>query len=203
MVIWEMFWPSRHGSPRRTSGEGKPLTLGQNRDLSGYNILAMGIWYEAMMRWVGPASKVVAMTKVWVQQRTDEKGDTHVIRVPDHADILCEMACGAQVHMRFSTVTGLAPGSEVWLFGSQGTLRLEGPPSLTLYGARRGDSHLQEIPIPSEKQGKWRVEEEFINAIRGKEEVTRTPFEVGVQYMEFTEAVTRSAQTGKAICLPL
>ena len=180
-----------------------PLHWRQNRDLSGYNILAMGIWYEAMMRWVGPASKVVAMTKVWVQQRRDEKDNMHVISVPDHADILCEMACGAQVHMRCSAVTGLAPGSEVWLFGSQGTLRLEGPPSLTLYGGRRGEGHLQEIPIPPGKQGRWRVEEEFINAIRGKEIVTRTPFEVGVQYMEFTEAVTRSAQTGEAICLPL
>ena len=47
------------------------------------------------------------------------------------------------------------------------------------------------------------MEEEFVNAIRGKEKVTRTSFEVGVQYMEFTEAVTRSAQTGRAIALPL
>jgi predicted dehydrogenase len=47
------------------------------------------------------------------------------------------------------------------------------------------------------------VEEEFISAIRGREPVTRTPFNVGVHYMEFTEAVTRSAQTGQAISLPL
>ena len=176
-----------------------PLHWRQDRGLSGYNILAMGIWYDAMMRWVGPASKVMAMTKVAVQKRHNENGDLQVVTVPDHVDILCEMASGAQTNMRFSVVTGLAPGSEVWLFGSEGTLRLEGPPSLTLYGGRRGDSQLTEIPIPPEKQGRWRVEEEFINAIRGKEKVTRTPFEVGVQYMEFTEAVTRSAQTGQAI----
>ena len=102
-----------------------------------------------------------------------------------------------------SPVTGLAPAAEAWLFGSEGTLRLEGPPSLALHGGRRGDSQLTEISIPSEQQGRWRVEEEFINAIRGKEKVTRTPFEVGVQYMEFTEAVTHSAQTGQAVPLPL
>ena len=180
-----------------------PFHWRQSRELSGYNILTMGIWYEALMRWVGPASRVMAMTKLCVWSRRDEHGDPRSVTVPDHVDILCEMACGAQAHMRFSSVTGLAPGSEVWLFGSDGTLRLEGPPSLTLYGGRRGDGQLAEIPIPPEKQDGWRVEEEFVNAIRGKEIVTRTPFEVGVHYMEFTDAVTRSAQTGQVMPLPL
>ena len=180
-----------------------PLQWRQNWDLSGYNILNMGIWYEPLLRWVGPASRVMALTRVWAQKRQDENGDMRSVTVPDHVDILCEMSCGAQAHLRFSAVTGLAPDGEVWLYGSEGTLRLDGPPALTLFGGRRGDSQLTEIPVPSEKQGKWRVEEEFINAIRGKEKVTHTPFEVGVQYMEFTEAVTRSAQTGQAISLPL
>jgi hypothetical protein len=35
------------------------------------------------------------------------------------------------------------------------------------------------------------------------EKVTRTRFEDGVRYMEFTEAVTRSAQSGQAVNLPL
>ena len=180
-----------------------PLHWRHNRELSGYNVLTLGVWYEAMMRWVGPASKVMAMTKVFVQRRRDEKGDLQWSTVPDHVDILCEMASGAQAHMRFSAVTGLAPGSEVWLFGSEGTIRLEGPPSFTLYGGRRGENQLTEIAVPQEKQGEWRVEEEFINAIRGKEQVKHTTFEIGVQYMEFTEAVTRSAQTGQVIPLPL
>ena len=40
-----------------------PLHWRHDRNLSGYNILSMGIWYEAMMRWVGPATRVMAMTK--------------------------------------------------------------------------------------------------------------------------------------------
>ena len=32
-----------------------PLHWRHNRDLSGNNIMTMGIWYEAMMRWFGPA----------------------------------------------------------------------------------------------------------------------------------------------------
>ncbi len=189
--------------PKAFADYDSPLHWRQNRDISGYNIMQMGIWYEGIVRWTGPASKVMAMTKVYIQNRKDENGVVRAVTVPDHVNIMCEMANGAQAHLSFSSVTGHGRGIEVWLFGSEGTLRMEGPTPLTLYGGRRGDEQLSEIVIPLEKQGGWRVEEEFINAIRGKEPVTHTTFEEGVHYMEFTEAVTRSAQTGKAIALPL
>ena len=180
-----------------------PLHWRQDMTVSGYNVMGMGIWYETIMRYVGPASKVMAMTKVSVQQRRDENGEMRAVSVPDHVNVLCEMACGAQADLSWTSVAGLQTGTDLWLFGSEGTLHFNGPPIATLYGGRRGDTELKEIPIPEEKRGAWRVEEEFINAIRGEEKVTRTPFDVGVQYMEFTEAVARSAQTGQAISLPL
>ena len=179
-----------------------PLTWRQDRDLSGYNIMMMGVWYEALLRWIGPATRVMAMTKTAVTLRRDAQGLPRAVSIPDHVDILCQMACGAQAHMRFSAVTGLAPGGEVWLYGSHGTLKLDAD-TARLYGGRSGDRELAEIVVPPEKQGHWRVEEEFINAIRGIEPVTHTTFEAGVKYMEFTEAVTRSAQSGEAVSLPL
>ena len=98
-------------------------------------------------------------------------------------------------------MTGLAPGNDVWIYGAEGTLRLDS--GLNVWGGKRGEHQLTEIPNPSEGQAYWRVEEEFCRAIRGQERITRTPFDVGVHYMEFTEAVTRSAQTGQAVGLPL
>ena len=178
-----------------------PLHWRQNRDISGFNILNMGIWYEAMIRWVGRATRVMAMGKVNVPYRRDEEGTIHSVTIPDHVDILCELANGAQAHLKFSAATGLSTGNEVWLYGSEGTIRLDH--RLNIYAGKRGDHALAEVPVPEEKQGFWRVEEEFVNAIRGNEEVTRTPFEVGVHYMEWTEAVSRSAQTGQAVSLPL
>ena len=47
------------------------------------------------------------------------------------------------------------------------------------------------------------MEDEFIGAIRGEEQIKLTSFEDGVKYMEFTEAVTRSAQSREAVSLPL
>jgi predicted dehydrogenase len=120
------------------------------------------------------------------------------------------MASGPVAHLRFTEVVGLMPAAQAMLFGSEGTLRVdiamspkEGNPDCSLYGGRSGDSELTEIDVLPEKAGDWRVEEEFVNAIRGVEQVTHTTFEDGVRYMEFTEAVTRSAQTGMKVPLPL
>ena len=180
---------------------GGPLHWRHNRDLSGYNILTMGIWYEGMIRWVGRATKVMAMTKVNASYKLDENGSRVGITIPDHVDVICQLANGAQAHIRVSAVTGLSPGNDIWLYGSEGTLHLDG--KLNLSGGKRGDSQLTEIPNPPEGQYAWRVEQEFIGAIRGEEPIVHTPFDVGLHYMEFTEAVTRSAQSGQAISLPL
>ena len=180
---------------------GGPLHWRHNRDLSGYNILTMGIWYEGMIRWVGRATKVMAMTKVNASYKLDENGSRVGVTIPDHVDVICQLANGAQAHIRVSAVTGLSPGNDIWLYGSEGTLHLDG--KLNLSGGKRGDSQLTEIPNPPEGQYAWRVEQEFIGAIRGEEPIVHTPFDVGLHYMEFTEAVTRSAQSGQAISLPL
>jgi len=175
-----------------------PMHWRQDISLSGHNILNMGIWYEAMMRWLGPAQRVTAMSKVAVPHRKDAAGASHEVRVPDHVDILAQFRGGAVAHLRFSSVTGLAPASEAWIFGREGTLRLEAD-TLRLTGGRRGESALREIPVPPKTRIGWRVEEEFVNAIRGREKIARTSFEDGVRYMEFTDAVTRSAESGQSV----
>src|SRR5438094_945412 len=68
-----------------------------------------------------------------------------------------------------------------------------------LSGARRGDKELREIPIPAERRIGWRVEEEFVNAVRGREKVALTTFDDGVRYMEFTDAVAQSLAQGRSV----
>jgi len=181
-----------------------PITWRQDIDKSGLNSLMMGIWYETVARWIGHASAVTAMSKIFVKQRNHITSNTNKsIHVPDHVDVIADMACGAQAHFQFSAVTGL-PGfsSGIWLFGSEGTLHLDGNLKKLFFG-KRGDSKLVEVKIAEKDKGQWRVEEEFINAIRGREEVQLTTFNKGVKYMEFTEAVSLSAATGNRVNLPL
>jgi predicted dehydrogenase len=175
-----------------------PLHWRQDYDLSGLNIMTMGIWYEALIRWVGTATTVMAMGQTFAKMRKDESGLLRAVRVPEHIDIIGEMACGAQLHMQISAVAGLAGAPRVSLYGSQGTLMFT---QNKLYGGQKSDKELSEIDIPQELQGSWRVEEEFINAIRGQEEITHTSFEDGVKYMEFTEAVNQSMASGMAVAI--
>ena len=177
-----------------------PLQWRQDFDLSGLNIMSMGIWYEALIRWVGEATRIMAMGKTFVKMRPDADGVMRSVRIPEHIDVVGDLECGAQLHIQVSNVAGLAGAPEVYVFGSNGTLQFSGN---RLYGGQKGDAELTEIDIPESEAGAWRVEEEFVNAIRGEEVITHTDFETGVKYMEFTEAVTLSMQSGNTITLPL
>ena len=183
-----------------------PFHWRMNRDYSGMNIMSMGIWYECISRWVGPATAVMARTRVAVPYRLDqERGERRSIAVPDHVEVLADLASGAIARLHWSSVCGFMPGPEVWLYGSEGTLRLEqrGRDDLALSGGKRGDKQMAAIAIPPHKTYRWRVEEEFIGAIRGQEEVRRTSFMDAVKYMEFTEAVHISSREGRRVYLPL
>ena len=172
-----------------------------DQQFSGYNILNIGASYESMMRWLGRATRVVAMSKIHVPYRRNSRGERTPATLPDHVDIIYELTDGAQVHMRASETTGLSTGTQTWIHGSEGTIHVDR--RQRIFAGRRGATELTEIPNPRDEQAYYRVEEEFTNAIRGIEEVTMAPFETGVHYMEWTEAVHRSSQTGQTVSLPL
>lgn len=177
------------------------------REYSGNNIMTMGIWYEALLRWLGPLKWLRAGAQTAIKHRKDETGRNRTITIPDHVEIIGEMAAGGMAHLSFSAVTGFAPGDDVWIHGTEGTLHLHAAPSgengLSLEAGKKGDAAMSPVEIPPAKRGRWRVEEEFINAIRGQEEVSHTTFEDGVAYMEFTDAVRIAWRSGETVHLPL
>lgn len=180
-----------------------PMNFRTDRDVSGVNTLVLGIYYESLMRWIGPASAVTARTRTAVSYRQDPTtGQRRAVQVPDHLEVLLDLPEGALGHMHVSAVAGLMPGPEIWLFGSRGTLRFE-QSGERLSGASRSDTELQPIEIAPEQRGSWRVEEDFVRAIRGEQPVRLTTFADGVRYMEFTEAVHTSSAEGRTVHLPL
>jgi predicted dehydrogenase len=172
-----------------------------SQEFSGLNVMNLGSTYESTMRWLGRASRVMAMAKVHVPYRRAANGQRASATLPDHVDVLYELVNGAQVHMRFSETTGLSSGNQTWIHGADGTLHVDD--RQTVHGGKRGEAALREIPNPPEGQAVSRVEAEFVGAIRGLEPVTMNTFEIGAHYMEWTEAVHRSAATGQAVHLPL
>lgn len=168
----------------------------QNIAFSGCNILSLGIWYEAVMRWIGPATSVQAAGKIFTDRRNDRDGNSLTVEIPEHLDIVADMECGAQLSMNLSQVTGLAGPGKVSIFGSNGTIVFENDKLLIGY---KGTEQLIPYQQPTEENQPWRVEEEFINAIRGKEQIRLTTFTDGLRYMKFTEAVAQSLKAGELV----
>ena len=82
-----------------------PLHWRQNRDFSGHNIMALGIWYEQMARWVGHASSAFAVGQVVVKHRRDEGGARLSITIPDHVDVTGQLQQGGQYRLLLSSGT--------------------------------------------------------------------------------------------------
>jgi predicted dehydrogenase len=181
-----------------------PLAWRQVAELSGLNMLTLGIVHETLLRWVAAPVSVMAQVHAFTHERRDPATGMSVrVGTPDSVQALTVLESGARAIYHVSGITQFGPGSQIHLYGSEGTLKYELSPQDRLWGARRGETQLREIPVPAEEAYGWHVEEEFVAAIRGQRPVQFTDFATGVHYMEFTEAVARSAASGQAVELPL
>ena len=179
-----------------------PLQWRQMAELSGVNMLSLGILHETLMRWVPAPIRVFAKSHAFTRERLEPAtGIVRSVGTPDSVHVLTDLPGGAQGLYHFSGVTRFGPGSHIHLYGSEGTLKYELLPHDRLIGARRGEMDLHEIEVPPEKVSCWRVEAEFIDAIRGRGKIELTDFATGLSYMQFTEAVAQSAKTGNSISL--
>jgi len=180
-----------------------PLHWRQDERLSGLNVLELGIFNETIQRWLGDTASVMASTRVFTGERADSRsGEARQVTVPDSLTVLSELECGTHAVYHMSGVAHAAGEARIEIYGSEGTLvYLPGPDSIL--GARRPEGELGEIPVPPAEAFEWTVERDFIASIREGKPVGLTSFEDGVKYMEFTEAVHRSARSGAKVALPL
>jgi predicted dehydrogenase len=192
-----------------------PLHWRQDATLSGYNALTLGIFHETLLRWLPQPVRVVARAQTFTPTRIDPaSGARRAVGTPDSLQVLAELPAtehgpGAAVCYQFSGVTPYGQEGRIELRGTGGVLsydliadRIRGA-SRVLGTAPGFREELTEVPIPQEKRGGWRVEADFVDSIRQGSPVRFTSFTTGVDYMEFTEAVARSASAGRPVTLPL
>lgn len=178
-----------------------PLHWRQRSDLSGMNVLTLGILNETVQRWFGIARSVVAHSQCFVPRRIDPAtGLLQDADVPDSVAVIAQQAIGATCVYHVSGVAYHAGAMRIEAYGSDGTLVYD-LASDEILGAKAGESVLAPISIPPEEAGRWQVEEDFIAAIREGRPITHTSFVDGVKYMRFTEAVHRSAAEGRRVTL--
>lgn len=184
-----------------------PLSWRQDGALSGFNMLQLGILHETLARWVPPPVRVLAQVHAFIPTRIDpESGVRRPVGTPDSVQVAAVLENGARVSYHLSGVTPYGQTLEIRLFGAEGMLRYDLKAD-RLYGTSKKSAvqsgDLEEIPIPPDKARDWRVEAEFVDAIRTGSPIRFTDFASGVAYMEFTEAVARSAQRNEPVELPL
>ncbi len=178
-----------------------PIRWRQQRELSGNNIMSMGIFNETLRRYAGHEQSVMAHGKIFIGDRKNaDTGDTSSADIPDSLGILSEHENGAIAVYHFSSVARLGRNASFEFYGTKGSFKLEAGRG---WIALEGDKEFRELEVATERQGGWRVEQEFVDAVRDGKPVTHTSFEDGVKYMEFTEAVQLSLREGRRIDLPL
>ena len=176
---------------------GNGLHWRRNKKFSGMNIMVLGILYESLLRWLPKARWVRANGKIFNNTALDlDTGKPVKVEIPDYLSVQTELENGMAGSFLISEAGKHAAPPSIHIFGDRGTLKIELKADSRLWRGSNEDDALTEVIPTLSKKGSWRVEEEFICAIRNQEEVKLTPFSTGVEYMRFTEAVYHSCQNG-------
>ena len=175
-----------------------PIHWRQRRELSGDNIMSMGILNETVRRYAGHDRSLTAQGQTFVDQRSDADGGTATVDIPDSLGIVSKLENGATAVYHISSVAGRGRGGSIEMHGTKGAFRLDGGKAYFALG----ESEFSELQVDSAKKWGWTVEADFVDSIRDGKPVTHTSFEDGVKYMAFTDAVQTSLRDGRRVDLP-
>src|ERR1700719_2140722 len=94
-----------------------PAHWRQRIEISGLNVMTLGIYVEVLQRWLGEITAVFARGKTInpVRQGYD-------VAIPDLLTVLCTFANGAEGVLEFSGINAHAAGDRLEIYGSLGTL---------------------------------------------------------------------------------
>jgi predicted dehydrogenase len=164
-----------------------PAHWRQKIEISGLNTLTLGIYIEVLQRWLGDITGVFAREKIIQPLR-----EAYNVIVPDLLTVLCSFESGAEGVLEFSGVNALTESDRLEIYGSDGTLTYDFTADVLQTG-KVGDRALHVVDVPTELEGEWSVEEDFLAAVKSKGRVLPHPnFEDGLRYMRVVQAVSDS-----------
>jgi len=175
-----------------TTGNGAdssaPMSWRQDFELSGHNTMSLGIYYEAVLRWMQEEVEVVhATASIHTPQRRRRDGSTATVRIPDSLTVLGRYAQGARLVMQVSAVERGLPRNEIRIHGSRGSLRLDVATEELWWCPASGLEN--RLEISADRNSGWQVEADFVDSIRNGAPVRLTDFATGLRTMRFTDAV--------------
>ncbi len=177
--------------------------------------IAGGHALDALSWVVSPFAEVAANVATLAPQLPLEDGGTLAATSPDHMSITGRLANGAVATVLIANVPFNAPGFELRIYGSQGTLVASGGQAQTLpvriQGSRKGED-LKDIEIPEHLR--WVPESvpegtpvnlaqmlsRFSEGIRGGSPPAPT-FDDAVKNHELLDAIDRSSETKTTVTI--
>jgi predicted dehydrogenase len=164
-----------------------PAHWRQKIEISGLNVLTLGIYVEVLHRWLGDITGVFARGKVLHSMRRG-----YEVIIPDFLNVLCSFENGAEGVLEFSGVNACAPSDRVEIYGDHGTLTYDFAADVIRAG-KHGGTELHDVKLTPELESEWRVEDDFLAAVKSKGRIRPHPdFEDGVRYMAVVQAVADS-----------
>lgn len=166
-----------------------PFTWRQDQEISGYNMLFLGIYHEMVMRWLGERDpvRVIADGAVYTRERKDEQGAMSAVKIPESITVIARWPDHIRTIYHMSGVETTTPRDEIRINGSAGCLRLALAQKQLFFAPLGGPETL--VAFPEQERRGWRVEADFIESIRKGTPVKLTSFADGVRYMRFTQDV--------------
>lgn len=184
--------------------DANTVTWRERVELSGKQALALGILAEVLNAWLGPYERLSAELAVPLSPKRDA-GRSVEIKIPQVVNVVGQLHSGVPV---IEQHTGLAAdqgtrGQWITIWGLAGALRHRFLSDAIEIASAGG--MLMPMDVPAELRRPWRVEDDFIAAVRaarrGEKWSVSPDFAEATQYMRKVEAVHLSAATGKAVVL--
>jgi predicted dehydrogenase len=164
-----------------------PAHWRQRIEISGLNVMTLGIYVEVLQRWLGDITGVFARGKIVHPIR-----DGYEVIIPDVLSVLCSFANGAEGVLEFSGANAFAAGDRCEIYGHCGTLVYDISTDI-MHAGQVGDKEMRVVDLTPDLVTEWHVEDDFINAVKSKGRVRPHPdFEDGVRYMRVVQAVADS-----------
>lgn len=174
----------------------QPAHWRQRRELSGNNMLTVGIYAEALGYWIGYPESLTAHTNVVTPER-----DGYRVEIPEIVLVNGRWPRGLMGTLEWSGVARHEGGDQLEIFGTEGTLVYDFSKS-RLHLGMPGETALREMPVPDLLRKPWTVEADFIRAIREGGERPEPTFRTGVRYMAVTDAIHEAAASGRTVKVP-
>src|SRR2546421_9338371 len=146
-----------------------PAHWRQKIEISGLNVLTLGIYVEVMQRWLGDITGVFARGKILNAERRG-----YQVIVPDMLNVICVFENGAEGVLEFSGVHAGAPNDRLRIFGDRGALLYDFT-NERIRSVKYGGREMEDLDVPKELITDWRGGEDFIFAPESKRRLKTTP----------------------------